>query len=132
MVRKANCSDERGFTLLEVVVAIAIAAAGMAVLAATLGGALENSARSGYREEALTRARSRLDGALARSRPDIGRQEGEDQDGYRWVMETRQIAALPSGGGVAQAFFAVDVEVLWGAGARIHLTGRRFGPPVMP
>ncbi|GAN67284.1 prepilin-type N-terminal cleavage/methylation domain-containing protein [Acetobacter orleanensis] len=132
MATKTGRPDEQGFTLLEVVVAIAIAAAGMAVLAVTLGGALENTTRSGYREEALSRARSRLDSALVLTHPIIGRQEGQDPDGYRWVTETRQIATLPSGRGMPLAFYAVDVEVLWGRGARVHLTGRRFGPPATP
>lgn len=123
---------EQGFTLLEVIVAVAIAAAGLAVLAVILGGSLESAARSGSREDALARARSRLEGALVLTRPVIGRQEGADPDGYRWLMETRQIATLPSGNGAPLAFYAVDVEVLWGSGARVHLTGRRFGPPVAP
>lgn len=131
MVRENHRIVERGFTLLEVIVAIAIAGAGLAVLAVILGGTLDNTARSGSREEGLSRARSRLDGALVLERPVIGRQEGIDQDGYRWIMETRQIAKLPLNG-LPLAFYAVDVEVLWGRGARVHLTGRRFGPPVAP
>lgn len=131
MMREHHRIVERGFTLLEVIVAIAIAGAGLAVLAVILGGTLDNTARSGSREEGLSRARSRLDGALVLERPVIGRQEGTDQDGYRWIMETRQIAKLPSNG-LPLAFYAVDVEVLWGRGARVHLTGRRFGPPVAP
>lgn len=132
MISEGRCSAERGFTLLEVIVAIAIAAAALAMLAVIFGGALGSTARSVSREMGLARARSRLDGALVLARPVIGRQEGVDQDGYRWVMETRQIATLPSGGGVPLAFYAVDVEVLWGSGARVHLTGRRFGPAVAP
>ncbi|OUJ03007.1 prepilin-type N-terminal cleavage/methylation domain-containing protein [Acetobacter cibinongensis] len=128
-----RCSvTEGGFTLLEVIVAIAIAAAGMAVLAVILGGNLDRVVRSGNREDALARARSRLDSALVLIHPAIGRQEGSDTDGYRWVMETRQIAVLPSGRGIPLAFYAVDVEVLWGNGARVHLTGRRFASPSVP
>lgn len=118
---------EGGFTLLEVVVALAIAAAALSVLAVTLGGALDGTARSARREEALERARSRLDAAMAMPRPSVGRQEGEDGDGYRWITESRQIATVPVAAGTL-GFYAVDVEVLWGAGGRIHLTGRRFAP----
>jgi len=120
---------DRGFTLLEVIVALAIAGAALGVLSMTLSGALDGSARIARRQEGLLRARSHLDAAMALPRLNVGTQQGDDRDGYRWRMETRQIEPASSGRGVAEALYAVDIVVLWGSGGQVQLTGRRLAPP---
>jgi len=84
--------DQRGFTLLEVMVAFAIGALALTALssAALLGySAVRISAHT---QEAVSRARSRLD-AVARS-IHMGEQSGDDGGGFAW-----QAAVLPAASG---------------------------------
>ena len=73
---------QRGFTLLEVVVALVIA--GLA-LATVFRAAAENSRATlaaAHYQEATSRARSHLDAATANLMP--GDHDGDDGGGYRW------------------------------------------------
>ncbi|MBS1103324.1 type II secretion system protein [Gluconobacter sp. Dm-62] len=118
---------ERGFTLLETIIAIAIASAALAVLMLSLGSALDGSARLSHRQEALEVAHSQLDTAMAVSHPMQGTHEGEMRDGLRWQIETHQIALIPVNGRLT-GFFSISSDVFWGLGGHVRLTGRRFAP----
>jgi general secretion pathway protein I len=108
-----------GFTLLEVLVALAIA--GLALIGlfqAGSGGmiAVDTAARA---EEALQRAQSHL-AAVGR---DAALVEGEltddDGGGFQWRLRVRPVASrqlLPAGGGDSNAaltLFYVEVAILW-------------------
>ena len=75
---------EAGFTLLEVLVAFAIAAAALTALTQGALGGLHSVRVSGHVQEATSRARSRL-ATLGRGVPLLpGEQEGDDGGGFRW------------------------------------------------
>src|SRR5437016_9801407 len=116
------CADrvirEAGFTLLEVVVALAIA--GLALVGlfrAGSGGlfAVDTAARA---EEAVQRAQSHLaavgrDAALAE-----GEFTGDDGAGFRWTLRVRPLATRQSLGPdnispTATTLFDVEVAVSW-------------------
>ncbi|MFT8977931.1 prepilin-type N-terminal cleavage/methylation domain-containing protein [Gluconobacter oxydans] len=118
---------EKGFTLLETIIAIAIASAALAVLMLSLGGALDGSARLSRRQAALELAQSQLETAMVVPRPMPGTHGGEGPDGFRWQIETRQIASLPVNGRII-GFFSVSSDVFWGLGGHVRLAGRRFAP----
>jgi len=115
----------RGFTLIEIVVALTIA--GLALVGlfrAGSGGVLAVDAAGGY-TEAVQRAQSHLAavGRLAVITP--GDSEGEDGGPYRWRVRIRPLAAWPIGPPAAGAritLFDVEVEVSWPAASR---NGRR-------
>ncbi len=127
-----------GFTLLEVLVAFAIAAPALALL---FGQGVQSvtaaQAAARYRE-AISRAQSRLD-AMAEQALAAGDRNGEDGHGFHW--RTRIVAAasipaqrqLPAGSAYAAGttLYDVTVEVSWsgGAGTRaVTLGTRRLGP----
>jgi general secretion pathway protein I len=84
---------QRGFTLLEVLVAFAIAAFALAVLFRSSGTALMAARTSGQYQEALSRARSHLaalggDAALV-----AGESSGDDGGGFRWRLKIEPAGA---------------------------------------
>src|SRR5712691_11753110 len=90
-------STARGFTLLEIVVALAIA--GLALVGlfrAGSGGVLAVDA-AGHVNEAVQRAQTHLAefGRFAAIAP--GESEGDDGRGYRWQARTRSLAVWQVG-----------------------------------
>src|ERR1700756_593327 len=111
-------SPDSGFTLLEVVVALAIAALAVVGLFQAAGGGLLAANTAGRVEEAVQRAQSHL-AAVGRSAALIqGEFTDDDGGGYHWrlgarPMATRQVAA-PDGNAVATAaLFAVECAISW-------------------
>jgi general secretion pathway protein I len=116
------CADRgiagNGFTLLEVVVALAIAAlAVVGLFRAGSGGlfAVDTAARA---EEAVQRAQSHL-AALGRDAAlTVGEFTGDDGGGYRWALRVRPLTARQSASpdGVSTAtttLFDVEVAISW-------------------
>jgi general secretion pathway protein I len=127
-MRAGDARDERGFTLLEVLVAFAIAALALAVL---FRGALDGvhiTRIAGHEDEALVRARSHL-AAIGR---DVaiapGHYTGDDGDGYRWALDIRALGSAPA---AHTALFAVAVAISWtkdGGTHSVNLATERLGP----
>ena len=132
-----KCRDG-GFTLLEVLVAFAIAAPALALLyrqgIASLGTA---QTAAGY-QEAISRAQSHLD-ALNGSKLAAGEQAGDDGGGFAWRLRIAPVAStapprpVPRGSPYAggTTLFAVAVEIAWPGPHGKHtltLNTRRLGP----
>lgn len=143
--------SERGFTLLEVLVAFIIAALALGVLFQGALGGLRSVRVAGHYQEALSRARSHL-ATLDRGGPLVaGEQTGDDGSGFHWRMRIAPLAtaavaaaaapALP--GAVASdpdaagpsapraALYAVRVAVSWtsdGGAREVVLDSERVGP----
>jgi general secretion pathway protein I len=124
-----------GFTLLEVVVALAIAGLALVGLFRAGGGGLLSVDTAAKVEEAVQRAQSHLaalgrDAALV-----VGDFTGDDGAGYRWTLRVRPLSARQSleQGGVSPAtttLFRVEVVISWPAhsGERsVVLTTLRLG-----
>ncbi len=116
---------EAGFTLLEALIAFAIAAL---ALAALLQGALTGlrAAQAATRtEEALARARSRL-AALEATPIAPADRSGDDGGGFAWRL--RVVPAATSGG---LTLYNVTVAVGWrdgGTPREVRLETQRLGP----
>ena len=112
----ADGAEDRGFTLLEVLVAFAIAALALAVLfPAAIDGLTAASEASRY-EDALTRARSHLAGIAWPPAP--GDNEGDDGDGYHWHTRVVRDAAATSRQNVSLTLYDVSVAISWEEGDR--------------
>ena len=116
MRAEAGVRADRGFTLLEVMIALIIAALAVGVLLqGAVGGVRAVQAASGY-EEALARARSRL-AALDGAPLMPGTRQGDDGAGYHWHERIAQIAATPGGNvTLPVALYAVSVAISWRSG----------------
>lgn len=126
---------ERGFTLLEVLIAFAIAALGLSALfSGTLGG-LRAAQVAGQYGEAVSRARSTL-ALVGHGAPLVaGERRGEEGD-WRWRIRIAPLGSLAGAPGEpVPTLFAVSVSVSWGDGERsVQLDTRRLGaaPPAGP
>jgi general secretion pathway protein I len=107
-----------GFTLLEVVVALAIA--GLALVGlfeAGSGGlfAVDTAARA---EEAVERARSHLAAIGRNAAMTQGESQGDDGGGFHWKIRVQPLASrtMPSpdaAAAMAIALYAVEVDITW-------------------
>jgi general secretion pathway protein I len=125
----------RGFTLLEVVVALAIASLALIGLFRAGSSGLFASDTAARLDEAVERAQSHLaafgrTGAVA-----PGEMEGDDGGGYRWQVRvapvTDQVLLMQGQLASAQALYAVAVRISWGAAGHVRsvtLETRRLGP----
>ena len=125
--------SQRGFALLEVLVAFAIAALALAaVFGGTLDG-LRGSSRAARMEEALAHARSHL-AALGRGQAILpGETETDDGGGYRVRIRATRIGRTSQTGG--HALFATRVTILWQEDGRtrsVTLDSQRLAPAGPP
>ena len=142
---KGGRDEERGFTLLEVLVALAIAGLALGVLFQGAVAGLAATQSAGRYEEALERARSHL-AALSRTLAPVD-DEGDDGGGYRWRHRVAPIATDASAlgrlrpsqaAGPPITLYAVSVAITWtGDGGqrgvtldteRLGLDGAQAGP----
>jgi len=103
----------RGFTLLEVVVALAVLAMTLSVVYETLGWSLRRSAVAQQKEIAWLHAQSALATLRTEQSLRAGIQEGENADGAKWHMEIRVHTSQASDSS-AIVPFEVIVSVPWG------------------
>jgi general secretion pathway protein I len=113
-------SRAAGFTLLEVLVALAIAGLSLVVLFRAGGDGLVAVDTATRAEEAVERAQSHLaalgyDVALAQ-----GDSEGDDGGGYRWRLRVAPAASWQTGGpgagagaGIVTTLYDVEVAISW-------------------
>lgn len=120
--------------MIEVVVALAIAAFGIAAIVAASRGGLSNASLAQRYEQATRRAQTRLAeiGVLGPLTP--GEQAGDDGDGFQWHSRVAPPAlqpAQPAGtdGASMPALYDVEVDISWQQGGRsyrVELDSQRF------
>ncbi len=120
---------EAGFTLLEALIAFAIAALALAALLQGALTGLRATQAATRTEEALARARSRL-AALGATPIAPTDRRGDDGGGFAWRL--RVVPAATSGG---LTLFNVTVVVGWrdgGTPREVRLETQRLGPAAGP
>lgn len=128
----------RGFTLLEVMVALAIALPALLVLYREGAAALELTGASFATQNALSRAESHLAALGIAAAP--GDRDGDDGGGYRWHTRVVPLSTTePARGGPRSAYaagtslYAASVRISWKGprGERsVTLESRLLGPAV--
>jgi general secretion pathway protein I len=127
---------ERGFTLLEVLIAFTIAALALGLLFRAASGGLLSVEAAGRYQEAVSRARSHMaaiggDAALA-----PGESDGDDGGGFHWhlriAQEGRAQASTsgPTIGPPPAVLYAVVVSIAWhdaGKDRQFVLRSERMG-----
>lgn len=128
MGRNTMGASAAGFTLIEVVVALAIMALSLGVLYESFGWSLRRTATLERRQEAWLTAQSLLAELRAQRTLSIGTADGEAQGGLRW---TSRISARPAAIDPANSLqpFDVTIEVSWGtrAAQKIRLQSVEVG-----
>jgi general secretion pathway protein I len=111
-------SPDSGFTLLEVVVALAIAGLALVGLFRAGSGGLVSVDTAARAEEAVQRAQSHL-AAVGRDAALVeGELTGDDGDGYRWALRVRPLTArqslAPDGvSSTTTTLFNVEIAISW-------------------
>jgi general secretion pathway protein I len=134
-------NSERGFTLLELMVAFVIAALALGVLFHGAAGGLKAVSVANRYQEALARARSRL-ATIGHGLPLAARHaSGDDGSGFRWDVDIaldasatplRQPADAALGPPPSMALYSVQVDESWTGDAgprRVRLRTERVGLP---
>ena len=121
----------RGFTLLELMVAFAIAGLALAALTQAALGGLHATQAAAHTQEALSLAQSRLAAASLDPRP--GEQSGEDGAGFAWHVLIRPQAvgnADAAAPGPRPILYDIVVDISWttdGGSRRVTLDTLRLG-----
>ncbi len=125
---------DRGFTLLEVLVAFIIAALALGALTRGVAGGLLSSQVAAHTQQAVSRARSHLAALLV---PVPGDTRGDDGGGYVWhqVVTAAAVAARPVAGTAAPRarrpiLYDVTVTIGWsldGGERSVTLATQRLG-----
>jgi general secretion pathway protein I len=111
-----------GFTLIEVVVAMAILSVGIAVLIELFSGSLRLLRTSGEYTKAVNYARVKMEELTVKPTMNEGTEEGEFDGAYRWQVDVKRVDILPAR--IETDFkppvelFLVKVHVLWRSGAK--------------
>lgn len=132
-------SRQRGFTLLEVLIAFIIAALALGVMFDSALGGLRATETASHYEEAVSLARSHL--ASAGIGPLAGRElAGDDGRGFHWALQIRPVGTItmprdadedPATNPPAQAtLYAISVTETWkgdGGERQVRLNTARLG-----
>ena len=112
---------QRGFTLIEVVVAITILGIGLVVIIELFSGGLRLERTSEEYTKAVGYARMKMEEVSFVTSLEEGLQEGEFDRDYRWQMEVRKVDLIPPRG-IETSYrppvelYRVRIDVLWKSG----------------
>jgi general secretion pathway protein I len=117
----------RGFTLIEIVVAMAILGVGLIVIIELFAGGLRLGRTSEEFSKAVSFARMKLEEVSLNPVLQEGIESGEFDRDYRWQVAVQKMDILP----VQRPpefqplveFYRVKVDVLWKSGSRERVTG---------
>jgi general secretion pathway protein I len=111
-----------GFTLIEVVVALAILGIGLTVIIELFAGGLRLARVSEEYTKAVNLARIKME-EMAWKPPTVeGTEEGEFNETYRWKVETKKVDLLPAERETDYKppveLFQIKMNVLWKSGSK--------------
>jgi general secretion pathway protein I len=116
LVRAAR--NEAGFTLVEVIAAIAILSLGLGVLLGLIGNGLRETAQSSKMVQAGMLAQSLLAQIGAEIPVREWQGSGEFSDGFRWQLTMQSFGDAADRENWPMSAFRVSVEVNWSDGVR--------------
>lgn len=117
-----------GFTLLEVIAAIAILALSAAILMKVLGASMTLTRKAAARTQAVAWAQSLLDSAFVMQPPVPGVTQGRFDKTYRWRLTVQpwqplhtQASHVATETGNSLQLYKLNLAVTWGPPARTHV-----------
>jgi general secretion pathway protein I len=116
----------RGFTLIEVLVAVAILGIGLTVTLELFSGGLRLGRASEEYTKAVNYARMKMEEMAVKPEVAEGVEEGSFDDTFRWQVEVKKMELLP----VADKpdfkppanLFQVQIDVIWKSGSKERST----------
>jgi len=110
-------SRVQGFTLFEILVALAILAISLTVILQLFSGGLRSVRVSDRHSQAVFRAKEKMEQILLEDPPSVGKQEGKFDDGYTWRSRIGRIEP-PEEEEQKLPFdvYEITVEVAWHEG----------------
>lgn len=118
---------KKGFTLIEVVVGLAILGVGLMVIIELFAGGLRLGRVSEEYTKAVSYGRMKLEELTLKPPTEEGLEEGEFNETYRWKIETKRIDLLPFERDTdfrpPVELFHVKVDVIWKSGLRERSVG---------
>ena len=118
--------ENQGFTLLEVMVAMAILGIGLIIIIELFSGGLRLGRTAEEYTKAVGYARMKLEEISLAKSLEEGTQEGEFDREYRWQVEVKKVDLLPPGRETSYqppvALYWVRIDVLWKSGTRERTT----------
>jgi general secretion pathway protein I len=112
----------RGFTLLEVIVALAILGIGLTLIIELFSGGLRLGRASEDYTKAVNYASSKMQEIMTQDNVEEGTGEGEFDDRFRWQVEAKKVDILP--GEKSTEFkppvelYKLTIDVLWKSGSK--------------
>ncbi|MFB3884249.1 MAG: prepilin-type N-terminal cleavage/methylation domain-containing protein [Thermodesulfobacteriota bacterium] len=124
---RAQRSHPKGFTLIEVVIALAILGIGLVVIMELFSGGLRLGRTSGEYTVASNYARMKMEEIRLNPSVQEGTEEGEFNGLYRWQVEVKKIEVLPleknRDFNAPAELFQVKVHVIWKSGGKERSMG---------
>lgn len=115
-----------GFTLIEVLVAVAILGIGLTIIIELFSGALRLGRASEEYTRAVSYARMKMEEIAAKPMVEEGTDEGSFDDTYRWQVEVKKVDLLPVENKPdfkpPAQFFQIQIDVLWKSGSKERST----------
>lgn len=119
--------ERRGFTLIEVVVGLAILGVGLMVIIELFAGGLRLGRVSEEYTKAVNYGRMKMEELAVKPPSGEGVEEGEFNETYRWKIETKRIDLLPFERDTdfkpPVELFHVKVDVIWKSGLKERSVG---------
>ncbi len=122
---KFQIRNSSGFTLLEIMVALAVLATGIVTVLELFGGSLRLGGKASQRTQAVIYAQNVMERVLATERLEDGQKSGEFPGGYRWEARVQEVRPPEDEGSrlsnreQATDFFhlkEIEVGVFWSEG----------------
>jgi general secretion pathway protein I len=120
-------SRKRGFTLIEVVVALAILGVGLTVIIELFSGGLRLARASMEYTKAVNYARTKMEEIAVKPAVEEGTQEGESDDkAFRWQVAVKKVDLLSIDKSMDYRppieLFQVKIDVFWKSGSKERST----------
>jgi general secretion pathway protein I len=122
-MRRPSTISDKGFTLIEVVVALAILGVGLMVIIELFSGGLRLGRASMEYTKAVNYARVKMEETMVKPAIEEGTQEGESDDKiFRWQMGVKKVDLLSIDKSIDYKppveLFQVKIDVFWKSGSK--------------
>ena len=122
-MRRLRTKFDKGFTLIEVVVGLAILGVGLTVIIELFSGGLRLGRTSMEYTKAVNYARVKMEETMAKPVVEEGTQEGESDDKiFRWQTGVKKVDLLSIDKSIDYRppveLYQIKIDVLWKSGAK--------------